>query len=412
MFQIRSWPTAILHLDGDAFFASVMQAINPQLKGKPVIVGKDRGIATAISYEAKKYGVKRGMRMSEIKSRCPDCIFMQSDYDAYSLFSKRMFQIVRSYIPVVEEYSVDEAFADIKGFRRPLHMSYMQIGKTIKDSIEKSLGITVSVGISLTKSLAKLASGLRKPSGLTVVDGPGIERLLKEIPTIDIWGIGENTASYLRSFNIHTALDFTQQSEMFIKKHLSKPFFEIWRELRGEKVYELNIDGKTTYKSISKTGTFAPATNDPDILWAKLLFHIEEAFTKARSFRYRVGKVILFLKTQTFSYHTSEIKLLEKTAFPLLIRKELKEHFVKAYRKNAIYRATGCIISDLEETTCTQQTLFSSFHSSMEGKVRKIYPLYENKKVDFGTALFDKQQIDKKKEDKKFSLPVLSLVLH
>lgn len=412
MFQIRSWPTAILHLDGDAFFASVMQAVNPQLKGKPVIVGKDRGIATAISYEAKKYGVKRGMRMSEIKSRCPNCIFMQSDYDAYSLFSNRMFQIVRSYIPVVEEYSVDEAFADIKGFRRPLHMSYMQIGKTIKDDIENSLGITVSVGISLTKSLAKLASGYRKPSGLTVVDGPGIEDLLKETPIIDVWGIGENTASYLRNFGVRTALEFAQKSELFIKKHLSKPFFEIWKELRSEKVYDLNTDGKTAYKSISRTGTFTPATNDPDILWAKLLTHIEEAFAKARSFHYRVGKVIVFLKTQTFSYHTSEIKLPEKTAFPLLIRKELKEYFTKIYRKNILYRATGCTITDLEEKTHTQQTLFSSLETHREEKARKIYPLYEDKRVDFGTALFDKQQIEKKKEDKKFSLPVLSLVLH
>jgi len=412
MFQIRSWPTAILHLDADAFFASVMQAVNPRLKGMPVVVGKDRGIATAISYEAKKYGVKRGMRMLEIKSCCPKCIFVQSDYDAYSLFSNRMFQIVRSYIPVVEEYSIDEAFADIKGFRRPLHMSYMQIGKAIKDEIEKSLGITVSIGISLTKSLAKLASGYHKPSGLTVVDGPRIERLLKEIPIIDVWGIGENTASYLKSFGVRTALDFTQKNDVFIKKHLSKPFFEIWRELRGEKVYDLNIDGKTTYKSISRTGTFTPATNDPDILWAKLLAHIEEAFTKARSFNYCVGKVIIFLKTRNFSYHTAEIKLLEKNAFPLLIRKELKEYFTKIYRKNALYRATGCIVADLEEKTHAQQTLFSSLEAHREEKVRKIYPLYEEKKVDFGTALFDKQQVKKRNEDKKFSLPVLSLTLH
>ena len=99
MFQLRSWPNVILHIDGDAFFASVMQAVRPSLKGKPVVTGQERGIATAISYEARKYGITRAMRMSEIKKICPQCIIVDSDYELYDLFAKKMFAIVRSFTP-------------------------------------------------------------------------------------------------------------------------------------------------------------------------------------------------------------------------------------------------------------------------------------------------------------------------
>ena len=97
MFQIRSWPETILHIDGDAFFASVAQAVNPKLKGKPVVTGHERGIATAISYEAKKYGITRGMRFFEMRKLCPDCAFIESDYELYALFSHRMFEILRQF---------------------------------------------------------------------------------------------------------------------------------------------------------------------------------------------------------------------------------------------------------------------------------------------------------------------------
>jgi DNA polymerase-4/DNA polymerase V len=108
---IRSWPRAILHLDADAFFASCEQAIHPELRGRPVITGKERGIVAAASYEAKAKGVKRGMRLFEAKKVCPGVITVPSDYETYSLFSVRMFEILRRFSPDVEEYSIDEAFA-------------------------------------------------------------------------------------------------------------------------------------------------------------------------------------------------------------------------------------------------------------------------------------------------------------
>jgi len=409
MLQVYSWPNVILHLDGDAFFSSVFQAVNPNLKGKPVITGSERGLATAVSYEARKYGIKRGMLTWQVKKICPECIILESDYELYALFSHKMFQILRTFTPIVEEYSIDEAFADIKGLRRPLNMSYGEIGQAIKNKIESSLGISVSIGISLTKSLAKLASSSQKPSGLTIVNGRNIEKLLMQTKIKDVWGIGENTSAYLEKFGVKTALYFALKSENFIQAHLTKPFHEIWKELRGEKVYELDIEGKQSYKGITRSQTFTPSTNDKDILWAKLLVHIEDAFKQARRFHYLVGKISPFLKTQNFEYHTSEIKLKEKVAYPYLIHKQLRQVFDSIHKKGVLYRSTGCHISDFQsDVTSDQMTLFER-DQKLEAKMKKIYPLYEKKKIDFGSMLFDKNLLDDRQEKKKLKIPFLSI---
>src|ERR1700690_2922977 len=166
---LHSWPRAILHLDADAFFASCEQAIHPELRGRPVITGKERGIVAAASYEAKARGVQRGVRLSDVKKICPDAVILPSDYETYSLFSVRMFEILRRFSPDVEEYSIDEAFVDLTGLRRSYHGSFGMIAKKMQVTVETELGITVSVGVSLSKVLAKIGSKHNKPHGLTII---------------------------------------------------------------------------------------------------------------------------------------------------------------------------------------------------------------------------------------------------
>ena len=129
---LHAFPRAILHIDGDAFFASCEQSRRPKLQGRPVVTGKERGIVASMSYEAKARGVTRGMRLSDIRKVCPDAVILPSDYETYSLLSKRFFAIVRRYTPDVEEYSIDECFADLTGLRRPLRMSYLKIAAHMK----------------------------------------------------------------------------------------------------------------------------------------------------------------------------------------------------------------------------------------------------------------------------------------
>ncbi|PIS09092.1 DNA polymerase IV [Candidatus Beckwithbacteria bacterium CG10_big_fil_rev_8_21_14_0_10_34_10] len=407
MFQVSSWPRAILHLDGDAFFASVIQAVRPGLRGKPVVVGKERGIATAISYEAKKYGIKRGMRADQIRKLCPGVLFVNSDYQIYGLFSQKILQIVKDFSPIVEQYSVDEVFADLTGLRRPLNLSYEKMGEKIKEKAESSLGISVSVGISLTKSLAKIASNFKKPSGLTFIKGKEIEKYLKNIVLEKVWGIGWNTASFLRKLGLKTALDLVLKDEEFIKKYLTKPYLEIWHELRGNQVFKLNPKKKEEYKGISKVRTFSPPISDSRVLWAKLCLNIEQAFKKARQFNYQVGEVGIFLKTQQFSYSGRRIKLMEKTSFPLIIKKELKEAFLKIYRPGVLYRATGCYLGKLSEFSNSQLGLFSS--EKLKGKVKKIYQVLDEGKIDFGTSLFNQDREVKREKINRLALPALEM---
>lgn len=314
---------------------------------------------------------------------------------------------MRKYSPSVEVYSVDEGFADLKGMRRPLHMSYEQIAAAIKREIENSLGITVSIGVSVTKSLAKLAVNKNKPSGLTIVGGKDIDSILKETPVEKIWGIGGASTALLNKLGIKTAYEFAKKPDTFIKRYFSKPYQEIWRELNGEMVYGVNPNAKREYKSMTRSSTVTPATNDKDILWARLLGHIEDVFLKARNYTYAVKRLTIFLKSQDFHHHAIEIKLAEPTSFPLTIRKELKEGFEKIYKKGVLYRASGATIYDFCENNQKQASLFFS-NPELEKKAKKVYPVYEAKKVDFGTSLFDSERLIRKKKEIKLALPLLS----
>ncbi len=192
---LRSWPQAIMHLDADAFFASCEQAIHPELREQPVITGKERGIVAAASYEAKARGGKTGLSLSDAQKVCPEAIIVPNDYEMYSLMSVRLFEILRRFSPDVEEYSIDEAFIDLTGLRRSFHGSYVKIAEIMQKTIEKELGIGVSIGVSLTKVLAKIGSKLNKPHGLTIIPGKGIHLVLNKLLLEKEWGIDINTSA-------------------------------------------------------------------------------------------------------------------------------------------------------------------------------------------------------------------------
>ena len=221
---LHTFPRAILHIDGDAFFASCEQSRRPKLQGRPVVTGKERGIAASMSYEAKACGVTRGMRLADIRKRCPDAVILPSDYETYSLLSTRFFAIVRRYTPEIEEYSIDECFADLTGLRRPLRMSYLRIAEQIKKDLDSELGFTFSVGLAPNKVVAKIASKWQKPSGCTAIPGRELHHYLAKVPVENVWGIGPQTTALLNKHGVTTALQFAQKPEQWVKKYFSKPF--------------------------------------------------------------------------------------------------------------------------------------------------------------------------------------------
>ena len=355
---LHAFPRAILHIDGDAFFASCEQSRRPKLQGRPVVTGKERGIAASMSYEAKACGVTRGMRLSEIRKICPEAVILPSDYETYSLLSKRFFAIVRRYTPEVEEYSIDECFADLTGLRRPLRMSYLQIAERIKHDLDTELGFTFSVGLASNKVVAKIASTWEKPSGLTAIPGRELHRYLAQLPVEHVWGIGHQTTALLHMHGVQTALQFARQPEAWVKKHFSKPFYQIWQELNGAYVFELVTGEHETYHTIQKVKTFTPPSGNREFVFAQLAKNIENACMKLRKYTLATERVLIFLRSQDFHDTGLEMDLSGPTSFPNDILRVVSPAFDDLCAPSTLYRATGVILCKLSEVYYGQLDLF------------------------------------------------------
>jgi len=347
-------------MDGDAFFVGVEVAKNPKLKGLPVVTGEERGIVSALSYEAKALGIIRGMPIYRVKKNFSKVIIMPGDYASYAHYSSMMFDIVRRYADDVEEYSIDECFADLTGLEPPLKMTYLQIAQRIKKEINEELKLSVSLGLAPTKVLAKVASRWVKPNGLTVIDVKTAPDFLAKTPIEKIWGIGPQTSKLLNKKGIKTALDFVSKDKNWIERNLSKPYDTIWRELKGESVMEIDPMPKTVYSSIQKTRTFHPPTNDKTFLLSQLSKNIEEACTKARHFRLVPKKVSFFLKSQSFKYYACSVTLPTPTNSPEIIVELANQKFPEMHSKGAIYRTTGAILQELVSDSVSQGDLFGT----------------------------------------------------
>ncbi|MDO8510267.1 MAG: DNA polymerase IV [bacterium] len=358
-FSVRSFPRAILHVDGDAFFASCEVARNPRLRGKPVVTGKERNIAASMSYEAKRRGVTRGMPIGEIRRVCPDAVILPSDYETYSLYSRRMYEIVRRFTPTIEEYSIDECFADLTGLRRLHKTSYENIAAAIKKELARDLGMTFSVGLGPNKVIAKVASKFAKPDGFTIIPAKKIHRFLADLPVGKIWGIGGSTSAYLNKLGVITALDFASKDRLWIEQsRFSKPYREIWQELRGDFVLELELSPRRDIGSIIKSRTFTPPTADRAFVFSQLSKNIENACIRAREHGMRAKVVAFYLRTSEFSHKGLELCLAVPLAVPTEIIKIVGNNFDKVYRSTIRYRATGVVLSSLVASGAATLDLF------------------------------------------------------
>ena len=369
--SLHSFTKAVLHVDGDCFFAACEVARRPELRGKAVVTGLERGIVSSLTYEAKARGVKRAMSLQEVKKICPEVVFLPSDYETYSLYSMRMFNIVRRFTPDVEEYSIDECFADITGLQRPLNMSYEEIAKKIKETLDSELGFTFSVGLAPTKVLAKVGSKWKKPSGLTIIPGKDIHLFLNKLSVDKIWGIGPQTSAYLNKCGIITALDFAEKDFDWVKSRLTKPHQEIWDELRGNMVYAVDNNRKSTYQSISKTKTFTPPSKEREYVFSQLSKNTESACIKLRRYNLAAKKIFFFLKTQDFRFKGFEFKLIRPTDNPIEIIKMIDKYFNEVFLEERLFRATGIVLMDLTDNICRQADLFNEVITAE--KISKIF---------------------------------------
>lgn len=199
----------ILHVDMDAFYASVEQRDNPSLRGRPVAVGGDpdkRGVVAAASYEARTFGVRSAIPMSRAVRLCPSLVIVHPDFDKYRAVSQEVFALFRSITPLVEPLSLDEAYLDVteNAWNEPLGMT---VARRLKDEIRSATGLTASAGVAPNKFLAKIASGWKKPDGLTVIAPERVESFLQGLPVDALWGVGPVTAKKLRAQGIEKLID-------------------------------------------------------------------------------------------------------------------------------------------------------------------------------------------------------------
>jgi DNA polymerase-4 len=260
----------IIHLDMDAFYPSVEVLDNPALKGKPVIVGgsKERGVVSSASYEARKFGIHSAQPMAKAKRLCSDGIFLPVRMSRYQEVSKQVFEIFYRFTPLVEPLSIDEAFLDVTGsirlFGRP-----EEIAKKIKQMIFAETGLTISAGVAPSKFVAKIASDMDKPDGLTVVHPDNIREFLDPLPVKKMWGVGKVSQRILSRLNIHTFKDLRQTSVKLLEKKFGKQGAQIHRLAMG--MDEREVIPEHDVKSIGHELTFSQDIISLDVAQKDLL---------------------------------------------------------------------------------------------------------------------------------------------
>jgi DNA polymerase-4 len=265
---------SILHVDMDAFYASIEQRDHPEFRGKPVLVGYDgpRGVVAAASYESRTFGCHSAQPMVVAKRLCPTAIIAPVRMDVYREVSRQVFEIFDSFSPAVEPLSVDEAFLDLTGTER-LHGPAEIVAARLKNRIKTELQLLASVGVAPNKFLAKLASDMNKPDGLTVIRGEDVERLLPPMSVSRLWGIGKVTAAKLEAIGIKTIGDLRQASVDCLQRYLGGDTDRYLRLARGEDDRRVTPDREA--KRIGHEQTFEVNVADPTEIRRVLLDQVE-----------------------------------------------------------------------------------------------------------------------------------------
>lgn len=332
--DIVSFMRRILHIDMDAFFASVEQKRHPELMGKPVVVGGDgdptkRGVVSTASYEARKFGIHSAMPLRTAYRLCPKAVFLPVDYEEYSRASERIKGILREFSLILEESGLDEAFLDISQIDRPPEEIAMEIKRRIKDET----GLTCSIGIAPNKLLAKIASDMQKPNGLTIVGEGDIETHIWQLPVRKLWGVGPKTEVHLKAMGINTIGKLASISLDNLIEEFGKSY--------GRYLYEASkgIDESPLIthwepKSMSREITFQNDISNYQVIAKTLAELIKEVANNMEQAGYKVKTITVKVRFNDFKTYTRAKTLheptdsseeIKKAAFDCLGRINLKK---------------------------------------------------------------------------------------
>lgn len=376
--------SVIALVDCDSFFVSCEQSVNSELKGRPVCVMSGRGqCVISRSKEAKKLGIRMGMPYFQIEGHMKKATYINANHELYSKISEKVMTILKNFSPKVEVYSIDEAFVDLTGLERLYKKNYLEIAQMIREEVLKHTDIPVSIGVSSSKSLAKLASDKAKTmgEGVFLIGARKIVPLLQNTSIDEIWGIGKNLSILLRKNGILTAYELVCQDDLWLNKQIGIRGLEMKHELLGEMVSPVSNEVKLP-KSIQKTSALAKFSSDKNYLKNSLNYHIHRACVKLRGINAKCKGVSIFLRTKDFRVFCEKKVLNVATDFELEISDIVFTLLDKLYNPNILYRSTGVILDTFTMNDEAQMSLFAD--EKVDEKKEKLSKCFDKLEARFG----------------------------
>jgi DNA polymerase-4 len=346
----------IIHIDMDAFFASVEQLDNPELRGKPVAVGGsgERSVVAAASYEARRYGVRSAMPSVIARRLCPELIFVKHNFKRYTEVSATVFEIFKEYTDIIEPLSIDEAFLDVTSDKKKIGSATI-IAKAIRNEIKQRTGLTASAGISVNKFLAKIASDINKPDGLFLIRPEEAEKFIEELPVEKFYGIGNVTAQKMHQLGIHKGSDLKKWDQISLIRNFGKAGIFFYNIVRGKD--ERPVEPDQERKSVGTELTYEKDLTTSFEIIAEL-YKLEKELMERLSHSETTGRTI-----------TVKVKFSD---FRQITRSKTLQHFIRSFdtlhrevseiRKSLKLEGTrirllGLSISNMEGDDCADRQL-------------------------------------------------------
>jgi len=389
-------------VDCDSFFVSCEQKVNPELKGKPVCVLSGHGqCVISRSREAKALGIPMGIPTFKLTKEMKKATLITASHDLYSEISDEVMGVLKSISPKVEVYSIDEAFVDLTGLSRLYKKNYYELAKMIRAEILEKVDIPVSIGVSSSKTLAKLASDKAKniEGGIFMVGARKINPVLKRTSIDEIWGIGRHLSVRCRQNAILTAYELVQRKDEWLDKQFGIRGLEMKHELLGEMVSPVDDTFKPP-KSIQKTSAFGIFTSDIEFIKNQLNYHIHSACKKLRKLHLKCRVIGVMLRTKVdFKVYFDKIKIPHSTCYEWEISDIAFKLLEKIYNPNIIYRSSGIILEDFMSADEEQMFLFDNRENSQKSeRLAKCIDKLESK---FGKNIIQTGFVKEKKNEEE-----------
>lgn len=364
-----------VHIDADAFFASVEQVLHRELFNKPVVIGQNGGIVSALSYPAKDLGISRVSPIITVRNKYPSVYIVASDFYSYSIFSKRMESIIRVHLPNLVKNSIDEGSAEISKWVPNFDEAEILVENLQKELFQK-LGCTFSFGLARTPLLAKLASGMNKPDGITILDDNTVMEKISHIPVNHLSGIGTQSYKQLQRYSINTIGDFAKARPEWLRYTFSIAMPLLQKQVLGEVVS--SPKQKEDIKSMSRDRSF-PATDSYDYLHSQMSMNIEHLSKRMRGENLFAKRIGIKIRDQNLNHTQLFITLDSPTREPEYLLDQTNKLLKKLYREGIFYRQVSITCSGLDREII-QNDLFGELDvSQSKNDVLELLDTLENR---------------------------------